>query len=132
MSTIGGQTQMIISALPTLMAQVRASRLRALAVTSSQRSNAMPEVPTVAESFHPEFESVQWYGVFARAKTPAAIIDKWSSEVRKAVDSPSVKAGMTQEGAEPAASGPVALAEFLRVDIARWQKVVREANIAVD
>jgi tripartite-type tricarboxylate transporter receptor subunit TctC len=130
--TVGGQAQMIITAVPTLLSQVRASRLRALAVTSSKRVSALPEIPTVAESGLPGFESVQWYGIFARRSTPAAIVDKWYGEVRKALESPSVKSGLTQEGAEPAANGPQALAEFHRVDMARWQKVVRESNIVID
>lgn len=130
--TVGGQTQMIITAVPTLLSQVRASRLRALAVTSSRRSTAAPEIPTVAESGFPGFESVQWYGIFAHAKTPAAIVDRWSVGVRKAIDNPNVKAGFAQEGADPAPSGPQALADLLRADIARWQKVARESNIVLE
>lgn len=130
--TVGGQTQMIITAVPTLLSQVRASRLRGLAVTSNQRSSATPEIPTVAESGFPGFEAVQWYGIFARAKMPTAIVDRWSTGVRKAIDSPNVKAGFAQEGADPALSGPQALADFLRADIARWQKVVRESNIILE
>ena len=130
--TVGGQTQMIITAVPTLLSQVRASRLRALAVTSSQRMLSMREIPTVAESGFPGFESVQWYGIFARTKTPATAIERWASEVHKAMESPSVKTGLMQEGAEPAANGPHAFAEFHRVDIAKWQKVVRESNIVME
>ncbi|MEQ1776387.1 MAG: tripartite tricarboxylate transporter substrate binding protein [Burkholderiales bacterium] len=130
--TVGGQTQMIISALPTLLTQVRASRLRALAVTSGQRASVLPDLLTVAESGFPGFESMQWYGIFTHAKAPPAIVDKWSGEVRKAIDSPNVKAGLAQEGATQAANGPQALADYLRTDILRWQKVVREANIALN
>jgi tripartite-type tricarboxylate transporter receptor subunit TctC len=130
--TVGGQAQMIITAVPTLLSQVRASRLRALAVTSSKRVSGLPEIPTMAESGLPGVESVQWFGIFARRNTPVAIIEKWSGEVRKAMESPSVKSGLTQEGAEPAAEGPQALAEFHRVDMAKWQKVVRESNIVME
>lgn len=130
--TVAGQTQMIITAVPTLLSQVRASRLRALAVTSQQRISSMKEFPTVAESGFPGFESIQWYGFFARTRTAAEVIERWSSEVRKAIESPSVKAGLMQEGAEPAANGPQELAEFHRTDIAKWQKVVRESGIVLE
>lgn len=130
--TVSGQTEVIITAVPTLLSQVRASRLRALAVTSSKRLSGLPEIPTLAESGLPGFESAQWYGIFARRNTPAAIVDKWYGEVRKAMVSPGVKSALTQEGAEPAADGPQALAEFHRVDMAKWQKVVRDSNILVE
>jgi tripartite-type tricarboxylate transporter receptor subunit TctC len=130
--TVGGQTQVVVTAVPTLLSQVRASRLRALAVTSSKRLSGLPEMPTLAESGLPGFESVQWYGIFARMNTPAAIVDKWYSEVRMALGSPSVKSGLTHEGAEPAAEGPQVLAGFHRIDMAKWRKVVRESNIVMD
>ena len=130
--TVAGQTQVVITAVPTLLAQVRASRLRALAVTSRERISTLREVPTVAESGFPDFEAAQWYGFFGHARTPVAVIERWSSEVRKAIESPSVRTGMMHEGAEPAADGPQALAEFHRADIAKWQKVVRESRIVLE
>lgn len=132
MDTMSGQVQLVITAVPTLLPQVKASRLRALAVTSSKRSPAVPDLPTVAESGMPGFESVQWYGIFAPKNTPAAITDKLHSEFRKVGESPAVKAPLAQEGAELAVTGPQALADFLRADIAKWQKVTREANIVLE
>ena len=130
--TMSGSTQVLITALPTLIAQVKAGRLRALAVTSSKRSSAVPETPTVAESGLSGFESVQWYGIFTPRNTPAAIADRLYVEIRKAAESPAVKAPLAQEGAHLVVTGPQALAEFLRADIARWQKVIREANIVLE
>lgn len=130
--TMGGQTQMIITAVPTLLTQVKAARLRALAITSGQRLLSLPDIPTVAESGFPGFESVQWYGIFAHLKTPVSVIERWSAEVRMAAESPAVKAGITREGAQSAVNGPQALAEFLRADIAKWRKVVKEANIVLE
>jgi tripartite-type tricarboxylate transporter receptor subunit TctC len=106
--------------------------LRALAVTSAKRLSVIPDLPTVAESGLPGFESVQWFAIFAPKNTPTAITEKLNSEIRKAVESPSVKAPLAQEGAEVSANGPQALAEFLRTDIARWQKVIRQSNLVLE
>ena len=132
MSAMSGETQVVITAIPTLLSQVKAARLRALAVTGGKRSFVVPETPTVAEAGFPGFESVQWYGMFAPRHTPAAVIDRLYVEFRKAVDAPSVKGPLTQEGAELAVSGPRELTEFLKADIARWQKVIREANVVLE
>ena len=129
---VSGHVQVLITALPTLMAQVKASRLRALAVTSSMRSSAVPELPTLAESGYPGFESVQWFGVFAPRGTPAAIVERLYNEFRRAGESPTLKAPLAQEGAELVVTGPQALADFLRADIAKWRKVIKESNIVLE
>jgi len=130
--TVSGNVQIVITAVPTLITQVRAARLRPLAVTSVKRSSAVPELPTVAESGLQGFESVQWYAVLAPKQTPAAITDKLYGEIRKAAESPAVRAPLAQEGAEMAVNGPQALAEFLRTDIAKWQKIIRESKIVLE
>lgn len=132
LDTVSGQVQLVMTAVPTVLAQVRAGRLRALAVTSSKRSSAVSEIPTVSESGLPGFESVQWYGIFTPKNTPAAITEKLYIEFRKAAESPAVKGPLAQEGAELAVTGPQALAEFLRADIAKWQKVIRESGIVLE
>jgi tripartite-type tricarboxylate transporter receptor subunit TctC len=130
--TVSGNVQIVITAVPTLITQVRAARLRPLAVTSVKRSSAVPELPTVAESGLQGFESAQWYAVLAPKQTPAAITDKLYGEIRKAAESPAVRAPLAQEGAEMAVNGPQALAEFLRTDIAKWQKIIRESKIVLE
>jgi tripartite-type tricarboxylate transporter receptor subunit TctC len=130
--TVSGQVQMIITTIPTVLSQVKASRLKAIATTGGHRSMAAPEIPTLAESGFPGFESVQWFGIFSRKNTPTAIIDQWYTETRKAIDSPGVKMLLMQEGAELAGNGPQALAEFQRIDIARWRQVVRESKLVFD
>ena len=132
LDTIGGHTQLVITAIPTLIAQVKASKLRALAVTSSRRSNALPDLPTVAESGLAGFESTQWYAVFAPKNTPATIVDKLYAELAKAADNSTVKASLAQEGAELSVGGPQALANLLRSDSAKWKKVIRESNITLE
>ena len=130
--TVSGQTQVIITALPTLVVQVKALRLRALAVTSAKRSSAMPELPTVAESGYPGFESVQWYGMFAPKGLPAAIAERLYVELRKAGENPALKAPLAQEGAELMVTGPQALTEYLRADIVKWRKVIQESRIVFE
>jgi len=130
--TVSGHVQLVITALPTLLSQVKASRLRAIAVTSAGRSFAVPDLPTVAESGFAGFESVQWYGIFVPKGTSAAVSDRLHAEIRKAAENPGVKAPLAQEGAELAVNGPQALADFLRADIAKWQKVIRESNIVLE
>jgi tripartite-type tricarboxylate transporter receptor subunit TctC len=130
--TVSGHVQVLITALPTLMAQVRALRLRAIAVTSTKRSSAIPDLPTVAESGYAGFESVQWYGIFAPKGTPSPITEKLYNEIRKAAENPALKAPLAQEGADLMVNGPQALAEFLRGDIAKWRKVIKESNIVLE
>jgi tripartite-type tricarboxylate transporter receptor subunit TctC len=130
--TVSGQVQLIITAFPTLIAQVKASRLRALAVTSVKRSSAVPDLPTVAESGYAGFESAQWYGIFAPKGTPPAIIERLYNEIRKAAESPALKVPLAQEGADLMVSGPRALVDFLRGDIAKWRKVISDANIVLE
>jgi tripartite-type tricarboxylate transporter receptor subunit TctC len=130
--TVSGQVQLVITAVPTLMGQVKAGRLRALAVTSAKRSAALPELPTVAEAGLPGFESIQWYAVFGPKNLPPAIVDRLYAELGKAVESPAVKAPLAQEGAELSVTGPQALAQFLATDVARWRKVLSGMNIVLE
>jgi len=130
--TVSGQVQLVITAVPTLMGQVKSGRLRAIAVTSAKRSAALPDLPTIAESGVPGFESVQWYGVFGPKNLPPAIVDRVWAERGKAVESPSVKAPLAQEGAELSVTGPQPLAQFLATDIARWRKVLSGMNITLE
>ena len=130
--TISGNVQLVITAVPTLMGQVKAGRLRALAVTSAKRSAALPDLPTVAEAGVPGFESVQWYGVFGPKNLPPAIVDQLYAELAKAVESTSVKTPLMQEGAELSVTGPQALAQFLATDVARWRKVLSGMNIVLE
>ena len=130
--TVSGHVQLVITAVPTLLTQVKASRLRALAVTSAKRLSVIPDLPTIAESGLPGFESVQWFAIFVPKNTSTAITEKLFVEIRKAAESPSVKAPLAQEGAELVVNGPQALAEFVRTDMARWQKVIRQSNLVLE
>jgi len=132
MDTVGGYTQLVITAIPTLIAQVRAARLRALAVTGSRRSPAMPDLPTVAESGLPGFESSQWYAAFAPKNTPTAIVERLYRELQKAADIAAVRAALSNEGADLTVTGPQRLGELVQADSAKWEKIIRESGIGLE
>jgi tripartite-type tricarboxylate transporter receptor subunit TctC len=130
--TVGGQIQLAINAIPAVLPQIKASRLRALAVTSAKRSSAVPDVPTIAESGLPGFEAATWYGLYAPRNTPAKIIEQLYSEMRKATEAPDVKSVATQEGVVLEVDGPRALADFQRIEIAKWQRTIRDSKIVLE
>jgi tripartite-type tricarboxylate transporter receptor subunit TctC len=130
--TIAGQTQLIITAVPTLIAHVRSSRLRAIAVTSIRRSPALPDLPTVAESGLPGFESSQWFAAFAPKNTSAAVVEKLYRELGKAADNPAVKTALLQEGAELTVTGPQSLGKLVLADSAKWQRIIRESGVVLE
>ena len=122
--TVSGQVQLVITAVPAVLQQIKAERLRALAVTGAKRSVAVPDVPTIAESGVQGFESLTWYGIYAPKNTLAEIVQKLYGELRKATDDPGVKSTAMREGVDLEVNG--ALADFHRVDAAKWQKVIHE------
>ena len=122
--TISGRTHFVITTVIPVQSHVKASKLRAIAVTSAKRVGPFPDVPTVAESGLPGFEALQWFGMFAPRDTPAPIRERLFGEVRKAAEIPGVAAVLVQEGQEIAVNGPQALAEFQRTETAKWQKVI--------
>jgi len=119
--TLGGSG----SALPL----VRAGRLRALAVTSSKRSKALPDLPTVAESGVPDYEFVGWVALFAPAGTPMALVEKLSAEARRSVQSPAFIKSAEADGSEVLGSTPQELALTVRTELQKWRKVVQSAGI---
>ena len=121
---ISGRVQLVITTVIPVLPHVKAARLRPVAVTSAKRSGVFPEVPTVAESGLPGFESLQWFALYAPRNTQGAIRERLFSEVRKAVEIPSVASALAQEGQELAVNGPQALAGFLQTEIAKWQKII--------
>jgi len=126
---LSGQVQLMFSSTVAIMPQVRAGRLRPLAMTGAKRSPAMPEIPTVAESGVPGYETASWYGVLAPAGTPRSIIDKLSREIVKITHMPDVRERMTSEGAEPAGNTPEEFAAHIKRELARWAKVIKQARI---
>ena len=126
---IAGQTQIYFGNMPTVIGHVRAGKLRPLAVTSSKRSAAEPNIPTVAESGVPGFDVTAWYGVSAPAKTPRAIIDKLHAEFVRALKSPDLRERLVAQGADPAGTTPEQYTAFVQNEITKWAKVIKAAGI---
>jgi tripartite-type tricarboxylate transporter receptor subunit TctC len=126
---IGGQITMMFGALPTLLPQVKAGKLRAIAVTSARRSPSAPDIPTIAESGVPGFDISSWYAVMAPAKTDPAIVKALADEVKRIVFLPNVKQVLDAQGLTPVAMPPAEFSAHIRKETAVWAKVIREANI---
>jgi len=129
--TIGGQVSMIIENMPQLLPHVRAGRIRALALTSTGRSQALPDVPAAAEAL-PGYEATTWFGLLAPAGTSAEIARRIHSEVARLVKMPDVRERLAGQGAEAIASSPESFAAHLRSETQRYAKVIRDAGVKTD
>jgi len=129
---IAGRVAMFIGNLPPAMPHIKSGNVRALAVTTAQRSALVPDIPTLAESGLPGFETVAWFGLFAPAGTPKPILDKLQAEVARIVREPEIRERMTALGGEPVGNSPEAFAAIVKGDVAKWKKVVKDANVHVD
>lgn len=129
---IAGNVQIYFSTVPAALPQVKAGRLRALAVTSSKRLNEIPEIPTVSESGLPGFEVVAWFGMFAPGKTPQPIVKKLNGEVVGILGMPDVREKMSGQGLIPGGNTSEELGVFLKAEIAKWSKLIKEANIRIE
>lgn len=126
---IGGQVQMTFNPIPPLLPHVKSGKLRALAVSSAQRSQAAPDVPSVAEAGVPGFQYVLWYSMFAPAKTPKPIIAKINAQVVAILAQPEVRQGLIAIGADPRSSTPEELAAFMKNDTERLRQIIRSAGL---
>jgi len=131
-STIGGHTPIAFTALPPAMANIKDGKLRGLAVLSAERSPALPEVPTNGEAGVPDLESDTLTGIVAPAATPREIVDRWRNDIAAMVATPDVKQRLQDLGFAPVANTPEEFGARIKVEIARWGKVVRDANIHAD
>jgi tripartite-type tricarboxylate transporter receptor subunit TctC len=126
---ISGQVDATFTGGPAVMPHVKSGRLRALAVSSSRRMAAFPDVPTVAESGYPGFEADQWYGVVAPAGTAPELVTRLNLAINKILALPEVAQQLAGEGAEPVQTTPQAFAELIAREIPRWREVVRAGNV---
>jgi tripartite-type tricarboxylate transporter receptor subunit TctC len=126
---VGGHLDVVYNGITSAIALIRGGKLRALAVTSLQRSAALPEVPTLDESGLKGFEAVAWNGLTAPAKTPRDVILKINADVIKIVNSPELKERLKADGSDPVGNSPEQYAAFLRNEIAKWAKVIKFANV---
>ena len=129
---IGGQVQIGINVAPLVVPQMKANKVRGLAVTTAKRSAAAPDLPTIAESGLPEFDAPGWYGLMAPANTPAAIIATLHGEVVKALKLPDVLERFANLGLDPVGNSPQEFSDYVRSELAKWAKVVKDANIKAD
>ena len=129
---IAGQVDVMFDNMPNVIGHVRAGKLKPLAVSTAQRSPLAPEIPTVAESGVPGYELSAWFGVLAPAGTPRDIIARLNAEIVKLLNSPEVKDRFLKQGVEVRTSTPEQFSTFLNGEVARWAKVVQDANIKAD
>jgi tripartite-type tricarboxylate transporter receptor subunit TctC len=127
--TIAGQVPINISNAPLSLGALQGNRLRALAVTSAQRISLLPDVPTMQESGVPNFEVNSWYGLMAPAGTPAAILDKINADMHTALRSPEVEKRMLDAAMPPSPTTRQEFDQFVRAEVARWARVIKEAGI---
>jgi tripartite-type tricarboxylate transporter receptor subunit TctC len=129
---VGGQIPLVFTAIATAQQYVRTGRLVGIAVPSAKRSGALPEVPTFQESGFAGFDVTSWVGIFAPAKTPAAVVEKLNRELEAALKTPFVRERYATLGIEPVGNTPAQFGEQVRADLARWAEVVKAANVKVD
>jgi tripartite-type tricarboxylate transporter receptor subunit TctC len=128
---LAGQIQVAFTEMATSLGHIKAGKLRALAVTSAARSEALPDVPTLGE-FIPGFEASQWVGLVAPKDTPSAIIEKLNAEIQAALGDPNVKARFADLGGIVLPGSPADFGTLIRDETEKWAKVIRAANIKVD
>lgn len=125
---LGGQIQLIFGGMPQMIPQVKSNRVRGIAVTTGKRSNAVPDIPTVAETV-PGYEAVQWTAVLGPKALPKDIVARWNREIDRILRLSDVKERMAGAGTEPAGGSPERFREVLKRDVEKWQKVIKIAGI---
>lgn len=131
-SLLSNEAQLSFLGIMIVQAQQSAGRMRPLAVTSAKRSSVMPDLPTVAEAGVPGFEFSAWYAVMTPAGTPRAAIATWNAAITKALRSPEMAERIAREGAEVIASTPEQFAAFMKTELAKWAKVVKDNGLKVE
>jgi tripartite-type tricarboxylate transporter receptor subunit TctC len=129
---LAGDTQLMFDNLASAMAQVKAGKLRALAVTTAQRSKLAPDLPTMAEAGVPGFDISTWFGLLAPAGTPPAVIEKWNVDVTKILSAPEMRERLAAQGAEAAPDSPTEFARFIARELAKYAPIVKASGATVD
>jgi tripartite-type tricarboxylate transporter receptor subunit TctC len=129
---VGGRVTMTMQNVGTILPVVQQKQLHALAITSLKRSSVMPELPTIDEAGLPGFEAISWFGLMAPAGTPAAIVDKVYKQAAQIVAASEMKEKLAQLGLDTTSDPPDAFGAIIKSDIAKWAKVIREANIKAE
>ena len=129
---LGGQVQMMFADGPTAIPQIKAGRVRAIAVGSPQRSPLLPEVPTMSEAGLKGYEAYSWAGLWIPTGAPAEIVEKISNDCHKAFSDPAVKERLLAQGAEVRPGSPAQFGSFVKGEITKWSAVIKRAGIKPD
>lgn len=129
---IAGQVDVMFDNLPNVIQHVKSGRMKALAVSGGKRSQAAPEVPTVAESGVPGFDVTVWFGILAPAGTPRDIVQRLNAESTKIINSPEVTDRFLKQGVEPRTGTPEQFGDMIKSEVGRWAKVIRDAGIKAE
>jgi len=129
---LAGDTQFMFDNLANAMAQLKGGRIKAIAVTTAQRSRLAPELPTMAESGMPGFDISTWFGILAPAGTPPGVVAKWNAELVKALNAPDVREKMLAQGAEPAPTTPAEFASFIARERDKYARIIKASGAKVD
>jgi tripartite-type tricarboxylate transporter receptor subunit TctC len=129
---IGGQVPLLWVSIPAAAAQVKAGKLRALAVSTTKRSPAFPDVPTMQEAGVADFEVDSWYAMLVPVKTPRAIIDRLNKALNTVLAEPAIRAQLLDQGADAVGGTPEALAKVIAAEVPKWVKLAKDANIKAD
>jgi tripartite-type tricarboxylate transporter receptor subunit TctC len=129
---LGGHVSLMFDNMPSALPHVKAGKLRGLAVSSVKRSPSAPDIPTVAESALPGFEVSVWFAVLAPAATPKPIVERLNQVLVKALQAPDVRERLASQGAEPIGNTPEQFTQQMKRDLAKWAKVVKDADIRLD
>jgi tripartite-type tricarboxylate transporter receptor subunit TctC len=129
---LAGQVQMMAESIPQASQYVKQGKLRALAVTSRERSNALPDTPTLIEAGVKDFDVVGFYGVLAPAATPKPVMDKLAAAFKATLETPEIRTRMVSQGADPAYLGPEAFTKYLASEMPKWAKAVKDSGARLD
>lgn len=129
---LAGNVDLLVSSVPSAMAQIKAGKLRALAVTSARRSSSLPDVPTIAELGYKDFDVSTWYGLFAPVGTPAYAVNAINAEVNKLLATPDMKAAIIAQGAEPQSMTTEQFSTLLKTDHQKWRAIVQASGARVE
>ncbi|HEV8518040.1 MAG TPA: tripartite tricarboxylate transporter substrate binding protein [Burkholderiales bacterium] len=129
---LAGEVSLSFGSVTTVLPQVRANRLKSLAVTGAKRSSMVPELPTIAEAGVPGYALNSWYGVLAPARTPRQIVAKLSTEIVRILNLADVRAKLLQEGVDPEGTTPQEFSAFIRAEVEKWPRLVKAAGARID
>ncbi len=131
-AVVSGNVELMFAGAPTVLPQMAGGKLRALGVASPKRIASAPQLPTLDESGLPGFDVTSWYSIVAPAKTPPEIVNRLQTEIARTLAQPAVKDKLAALGAEPIGNAPAEFAAMIRIETAKWSKIVKDANIKVE